>query len=169
MSFPSPDKFNLVVAATKPDGEVDFIEAGAPATIKVPGAIDGAWYWEVAGGHSLANIGGVPDSVGIAGPNGSTFGVMCFPANSAGKLDLATSDASGVEHDAEGGDPSMHTTRSIDYEVVISGKVDIELPGGKVRTLEPGSLLVMAGVPHAWKNHYDEDCVYIAVTVGFNG
>lgn len=46
----------------------------------------------------------------------------------------------------------MHATDSIDYEVVLSGKVDMELPGGKVRTLKPGDLLVMGGVPHAWKN-----------------
>ena len=168
MSFPSPDQFTLVVAATTPEGEADFIDVPRqPATMNIQEAVNGAWFWEVADGHSLTNFGGVPDSVGIAGPNGSTFGVMCFPANSAGKLDLATSDAGGVEHETEG-DPSMHTTRSIDYEVILSGRVDIELPGGKVRTLEPGSLLVMAGVPHAWKNHYDEDCVYIAVTVGFN-
>jgi quercetin dioxygenase-like cupin family protein len=46
--------------------------------------------------------------------------------------------------------------------------VDLVLPGGKKRTLVPGDLLVMAGVPHAWKNPYDEDCVYVVVTVGFN-
>ena len=46
--------------------------------------------------------------------------------------------------------------------------MDLELPGGKKRTLGPGDLLVMAGVPHAWKNPYDEDCVYIVVTIGYN-
>jgi hypothetical protein len=169
MSFPAPDKFNLVVAATNADGDVDFLDVPGPATMEVPGAVNGAWYWEVADGHSLSNFGRSAESVNIAGPNGSTFGVMCFPANSAGKLDVAASnehikDAGGAGHD----DPSMHATDSIDYEIVLSGKVDIELPGGKVRTLEPGDLLVMGGVPHAWKNHYDEDCTYIAVTIGFN-
>jgi hypothetical protein len=43
---------------------------------------------------------------------------------------------------------------------------DGELPGGQVRIPQPGSLLVMAGVPHAWKNHYDEDCFYMGVVVG---
>ena len=43
------------------------------------------------------------------------------------------------------GDPAMHASDTIDYEVVISGKVDLELPGGKKRTLGPGDLLVMAG------------------------
>lgn len=167
MTFPAPDKFNLVVAATNADGEVDFLDVPGPATIEVPGAMNGAWYWKVADGHSISNFGAAAESVDIAGPNGSTFGVMCFPANSAGKLDAAASNASLKSDDALG-DPAMHASDSIDYEIVLSGKVDIELPGGKVRTLQPGDLLVMGGVPHAWKNHYDEDCVYIAVTIGFN-
>src|SRR5687768_8937897 len=166
MSFPAPDKFNLVVAGTDADGIVDFLDVPGPATMDIPGVVNGAWYWEVAEGHSLSNFGRIPEAVNIAGPNGSTFGVMCFPANSAGKLDLT--DSSDVGAETHGEDPSMHATDSIDYEIVLSGKVDIELPGGKVRTLQPGDLLVMGGVPHAWKNHYDEDCVYIAITVGYN-
>jgi quercetin dioxygenase-like cupin family protein len=60
----------------------------------------------------------------------------------------------------------MHQTDTMDYEVILSGKVDIELPGGQSRTLKAGSMLVIAGVPHAWKNPYDEDCVYALVLVG---
>lgn len=168
MNFPAPDKFNLVVAATNSDGVVDFLDVAGPATMEVPGAVNGAWYWEVSEGHSLSNFGGVPEVLDLAKPNGSTLGVMCFPANSAGKLDFEAADISVGDSDTEHHDPSMHATDTIDYEIVLSGKVDIELPGGKVRTLQPGDLLVMGGVPHAWKNHYDEDCVYIAVTIGFN-
>jgi hypothetical protein len=167
MSFPAPDKFRLVVAATNSDGIIDFLEdVPGPATIQVPDVIDGAWYWEVSEGHSLNNFGGAPEVLDIAKLNGSTFGVMRFPAHSAAKQDVAASDKNvrTSEHD----DPGMHASDSIDYEIILSGKVDIELPGGKVKTLEPGDLLVMGGVPHAWKNHYDEDCVYAAITIGFN-
>lgn len=99
------------------------------------------------------------------GPNGSAFGILCLAANSADNLDVSKS----WEH-AESGhdDPAMHATDAIDYEIILSGKVDVELPGGKVRTLQPGDILVTGGVPHAWKNRYDEDCLYDAITVGFN-
>jgi mannose-6-phosphate isomerase-like protein (cupin superfamily) len=167
MSFPAPGKFNLVVAATNADGIVDFLDVPGPATMEVPGAVSGAWFWEVSGGHSISNFGDTPEAVNIAKANGSTFGVTCFPARSAGKLDAAAANHN-IASAGHNGDPAMHATESIDYEIVLSGKVDIELPGGKVRTLKPGDLLVMAGVPHAWKNHYDEDCVYIAITIGFN-
>ncbi|KXX59610.1 cupin domain-containing protein [Rhodococcus sp. LB1] len=168
MTFPHPSKFNLVVAGTTDSGETDFLEVGSPAVIDLPGVASGAFYWAVEGEHSKDNIGKPPVRVELAGPNGSTFGVSSFPARSAGNnvdIDDLGPSMTGTGDD---GDPAMHASDTIDYEVVISGKVDLELPGGKKRTLVPGDLLVMAGVPHAWKNPYDEDCVYIVVTVGFN-
>jgi quercetin dioxygenase-like cupin family protein len=168
MSFPPPSDFRLVVAATTEAGETDFLDVDGPAKLTMPGVAEAAFYWAVEGGHSRDNIGRPPTRVELAGPNGSTFGVSSFPARSAGnELDTEQLGPSMTTtgHD---GDPAMHTSDTIDYEVVISGKVDLELPGGRKRTLGPGDLLVLAGVPHAWKNPYDEDCVYIVVTVGYN-
>lgn len=167
MSFPDPAEFRLVVAGLSDSGESDFLEVDGPAVFEMPGVAYGAFYWAVEGGHQKGNIGRPPTVVRLAGPNGSTFGVSSFPARSAGKdVDVDQLDANLESgHD---GDPAMHASDTIDYEVVISGKVDLELPGGKKRTLGPGDLLVMAGVPHAWKNPYDEDCVYIVVTIGYN-
>jgi len=169
MSFPAPAKFNLVVAATNSEGDFDFLDVPGPATLDIPGAVSAGAYWKVSDGHSLSNFGEVPSNAGVAGFNGSALSVVCFPARSAGKLNA--DDAGADFRDSDGDhndDPSMHATDTIDYEIILSGKVDMELPGGKVRTLQPGDLLVMGGVPHAWKNHYDEDCVYVAVTIGFN-
>ncbi|WP_063129696.1 cupin domain-containing protein [Nocardia fusca] len=168
MTFPDPKQFRLIVAGTTDSGEADFLEVGGPAEISMPGIAEGAFYWAVEGGHSKENIGRPPSRVHLAGPNGSTFGVSSFPARSAGnELDPEQLDPS-MAGTGDDGDPNMHASDTIDYEVVISGKVDLELPGGKVRTLGPGDLLVMGGVPHAWKNPYDEDCVYIVVTIGYN-
>lgn len=167
MAFPDPKQFRLVVAATNDAGESDFLEVDGPALINMPGVADGAFYWAVEGGHSKENIGRPPSRVELAGPNGSTFGVNSFPARSAGNAgDIDHFESmTNTGHD---GDPAMHASDTLDYEVVISGKVDLELPGGKKQTLQPGDLLVLAGVPHAWKNPYDEDCVYIVVTIGYN-
>src|ERR1041384_7030228 len=167
MTFPHPHDWNLVVAALNDAGEPDFsIGAKPEAVLDMPGVVAGAWYWRVDNGHSRETPGSVAKVFDLAGPNGSAFGVTRFAANSAGKLDVAE-----VGMDAEtghGGDAAMHASDTIDYEVVLSGKIDLELPGGKVHTLVPGDLLVMAGVPHAWKNPYDEDCLFVMVTVGYN-
>jgi quercetin dioxygenase-like cupin family protein len=168
MVFPNPKDWNLVVAKLDEAGEPDFFIGERPeAVLDQPGVVEGAWYWRADEGSSKDAPGTVPETLDIAGPNGSTFGVVRFPANSAGKLDASTT---GVDaHTGQESDAAMHATNTNDYEVVLSGKIDLELPGGKVHTLVPGDLLVMAGVPHAWKNRYDEDCVFLAVTVGYGG
>lgn len=165
--FPHSHDWRLVVAGADDQGEPAFFVGAKPeAVLDQPGIAQGAWYWRVEDGHSLKNPGSPPTNFELAGPNGSTFGVICIPARSAGKVDAAMASA-WADHFEEG-DPAMHASKTIDYDVVISGKVDMELPGGKVHTLVPGDLLVMTGVSHAWKNPYDEDCVFVAVTIGFN-
>jgi quercetin dioxygenase-like cupin family protein len=66
------------------------------------------------------------------------------------------------------GNPALHQSDIIDYEMILSGKIDIVLETGERRTLTAGSYLVMAGIMHAWENRYDEACVYAAVGVGAN-
>src|SRR5690606_5910471 len=89
MSFPSPSDFRLVVATENDAGEPDFLEVGEPATSRIEGAVEIASYWTVTGGHSIASPGSVSKSLEFAELNGSTFGIVCFPAHSAGKLDVA--------------------------------------------------------------------------------
>jgi quercetin dioxygenase-like cupin family protein len=167
MSFPNPQDWNLVVAKMNEAGEPDFLVRTKPeAKAEQPGVVEGAWYWHVDNGHSKETPGAIPKTLALAGPNGSTLGVVRYAANSAGKGDVKST---GLEVESgQAGDAAMHSSDTIDYEVVLSGKLDLELPGGKVRTLVPGDLLVVAGVPHAWKNPYDEDCVFLAVTLGYN-
>ncbi|MET3774350.1 cupin domain-containing protein [Arthrobacter nitrophenolicus] len=167
MTFPEVRNWNLVVAKPNEAGEPDFFIGDKPeAVVDQPGIVEGAWYWRVDDGHSAETPGSIATTMNNATRNGSTFGIVRFPANSAGKLDAASTGA----HKETGhqGDAAMHATDTIDYEVVLSGKIDLELPGGKKHTLVPGDLLVLAGVPHAWKNPYDEDCTFLAVTVGYN-
>ena len=167
MTLPNPQDCNLVVARLNDAGEPDFFIGAKPeAVLDQPGLVQGAWYWRVDDGHSRETPGSVTKVFDLAGPNGSSFGVTRIAARSAGKLDVASS---GLDAETgHGGDAAMHASDTIDYEVVLSGKIDLELPGGKVHTLVPGDLLVMAGVAHAWKNPYDEDCLFLMVTVGYN-
>ncbi|HTO06822.1 MAG TPA: cupin domain-containing protein [Myxococcota bacterium] len=56
--------------------------------------------------------------------------------------------ASYMEPDA----PGMHTTDTIDFEVVLEGEVWLELDGGKEVHLRPGDTVVQNGTRHAWHN-----------------
>lgn len=53
---------------------------------------------------------------------------------------------------APGSPPLMHRTQSLDYGVVISGEMEMELDDGSVTPLKPGDVVVQRGTYHAWRN-----------------
>jgi len=60
--------------------------------------------------------------------------------------------------------PGMHTTDTIDYDVVVSGEVVLELDDGAEVHLKAGDCVVQNGTRHAWRNRSTQNCV-IAVTL----
>lgn len=60
--------------------------------------------------------------------------------------------------------PGMHTTDSVDFDVVLSGEVWLEVDDGKEVLLKAGDCVVQNGTRHAWHNRSAEKCV-IAVTL----
>ena len=60
--------------------------------------------------------------------------------------------------------PRRHRTDSVDYAVVISGEIDMELDGETV-TLKAGDVLVQRGTVHTWVNRGKEDAVVAFVLV----
>jgi quercetin dioxygenase-like cupin family protein len=61
--------------------------------------------------------------------------------------------------------PRNHRTDSIDYAVVISGEIDMELDNGVVAHLKQGDVLVQRGTIHNWVNRGKEDCVIAFVLI----
>ena len=49
-------------------------------------------------------------------------------------------------------DPGMHTSDTIDFEVVLEGTVVLELDDGAEVTLHAGDTVVQNGTRHRWKN-----------------
>lgn len=54
----------------------------------------------------------------------------------------------------------MHASNTLDYGVVLSGRVTIVLEAGEA-DLGPGDLIIDRGVLHAWRNTGNEDCVVL--------
>ena len=52
----------------------------------------------------------------------------------------------------ETSDPGMHTTDTVDFEVVLAGTVVLELDDGAEVTLQPGDTVVQNGTRHRWRN-----------------
>ncbi|MBI3702428.1 MAG: cupin domain-containing protein [Rhizobiales bacterium] len=96
-------------------------------------------------GFPLSNDGSDDPShkkIGTTLPNGTVFRIVSF--------------APGVA-------PRNHRTDSIDYAVVISGEIDMELDIGSVH-LKAGDVLVQRGTIHNWVNKGTAPCV-IAFTL----
>lgn len=67
-----------------------------------------------------------------------------------------------MEQDA----PGMHKTATIDYEVVLSGRVGLELDDGAEVVLEPGAVVVQNGTRHRWHNRGSEPATMAVVVIG---
>ena len=71
--------------------------------------------------------------------------------------------ASGA-HDHTSAQPGMHKTDTVDYIILLSGKVSLILDEGEVE-MEPMDVVVQRGTNHAWVNHGDESAVLAAILI----
>ena len=98
-----------------------------------------------------------------------------FPVNNDTDVDpsatpIGTTIANGtvfrVVRFSPGASPRNHRTDSIDYAVVMSGEIDMELDDGQVVHLKAGDVLVQRGTIHNWVNKGKEPCQIAFVLVG---
>jgi hypothetical protein len=106
---------------------------------------------------------------------GFRFGLFTVPPDTTvltGDLDVGAALTQMEEHlpgmagHMEPDDPGMHTTDSVDFELVVSGRVVLELDDGVEVELGPGDTVVQNGTRHAWRNRFDEPCVMVVALVG---
>jgi mannose-6-phosphate isomerase-like protein (cupin superfamily) len=107
------------------------------------------------------------------GKQGFRFGFFTIPPNTegaAGPIDMIAAfmelqqKLPGMAQVLEPGNPGMHTTDTVDFDVVISGECYLELDDGAEVLLKAGDCVVQNGTRHAWRNRSAENCV-IAVTL----
>ncbi|HKP44432.1 cupin domain-containing protein [Mycobacterium sp.] len=97
---------------------------------------------------------------------GFRFGMFTVPPGIAGApeqgsvtVEEAMADIEaklpGLMRYVDPSDPGMHTTATIDFEVVLEGTIILELDDGAELTLHPGDTVVQNGTRHRWKNPGD--------------
>ncbi len=130
-----------------------------------------------ATGRAIVKIDDIAPTVVAARPGATATLIWTtsrMPADNAdeddgGKANVATSTANGtvfrvVEY-APGVTPRNHRTETIDYAVVLSGEIDMEMDGSRVH-LNAGDVLVQRGTIHNWENRGTEPCLIAFVLVG---
>jgi mannose-6-phosphate isomerase-like protein (cupin superfamily) len=108
---------------------------------------------------------------------GFRFGLFSIPPDNAPRpegLDV-TAGLADIEAGMPGmmrymdfADPGMHTTDTIDFEIVLEGTVVLELDDGAEVTLHPGDTVVQNGTRHRWKNPGDTLARLAVFMVGAN-
>jgi mannose-6-phosphate isomerase-like protein (cupin superfamily) len=81
-------------------------------------------------------------------------------------LDELQAKLPGMADWAEPEDPGMHTTDTVDLDLVISGECWLELDDGQEVHLRPGDCVVQNGTRHRWHNRADEPCVLFVTLLG---
>ncbi|HEX5279915.1 MAG TPA: cupin domain-containing protein [Micropepsaceae bacterium] len=96
-----------------------------------------------------------------------------FPADNSGAVDgsarqVGSTDPNGTVFRIVRYEPGvaarMHRTESIDYAVVMSGEIDMELDDSIVH-LKAGDVLVQRGTIHNWANRGTAPCVIAFVLI----
>ena len=72
--------------------------------------------------------------------------------------------APGFEFDPK--QPGRHTTDTIDYGYIISGKMYLVLDKEERRLLEAGDCFIQTGTAHSWVNPFKEPCMGLVCMVG---
>ena len=109
----------------------------------------------------------------VPGPGGTRFLVTVLPPESGGAPSLLIEGGEpradgfpGLNEAMEPDNPGMHTTDTVDYDIILSGELWLELDDGETLHLTPGDIVIQNGTRHAWRNRGTEPCVMYSVLVG---
>jgi len=114
----------------------------------------------------------------IPGPGGTRFRIMrAAPQQEIARalekgIDLravrqeSLANSPGLAEAVETENLGMHTTDTLDYGIVLSGEIWLELDDGAEVHLKPGDCVVQNGTRHGWRNKGSRTCVMAFVMIG---
>lgn len=167
-----------VVTGHSPAGKSIFVSDGPPRMNGMPAApgVGIAAVW--ATDHGMSGLPGSDDptpamTTFVPGPGGSRFLVTVLPPETGGEPSPLVQGAEprpdgfpGLNETMEPDNPGMHTTDTVDYDIILSGELWLELDDGETVHLKSGDIVIQNGTRHAWRNRGTEPCVMYSVLVG---
>lgn len=172
-------KVRRVVTGHDSNGKAVFAsdEEVDPITVTLSPGAEFHRLWGADGPPTFPDDGSpTPQPAYFPPVGGYRFGLFSVPPEGSGTLppdiDLGAAFAEmqealpGLLDHIEPDNPGMHTTDTIDFEVVLSGQVVLELDDGAERLLRPGDTVVQNGTRHRWKNPGSETAVLALFITG---
>lgn len=156
--FVSDERVPPVVADLLPENEFHRLWGGdaAPHFPDDGSRPDDRMYFPPVGGFRFGFFTIPPDG-GAGAPPGIDIGAA---------LQDLEAKLPGLAGHMEPDNPGMHTTATIDFEVVLSGSCTLELDDGAKVTVGPGDTVVQNGTRHRWSNAGTEPCVLAVFICG---
>jgi mannose-6-phosphate isomerase-like protein (cupin superfamily) len=123
---------------------------------------------------ALPTDGTRPDAPAYFPPAGGfRFGFVSIPPEGTGATPDAGAGPEEIERKLPGllahmepDHPGMHTTDTVDFDVVLSGDIWLELDDGAEVHLQTGDCVVQNGTRHSWHNRSSQPCVLAVAIVG---
>jgi hypothetical protein len=169
-----------VVTGHDADGKSVFVsdEMVDPVTPRLLPGAEFHQLWGADAAPSFPDDGRRPATATYFPPvGGFRFGMFAVPPDTtvraadvdvqAGLVELETL-LPGLSGHMEPDAPGMHTTATIDFEVVLEGEVWLELDDGAEVHLRPGDTVVQNGTRHAWHNHGTQVARLAVFLIGAN-
>ena len=178
------ERIRRVVTGHDSEGKSVFISDSEPPRSVIFDALQGLEFHELWATEETPSIPAgkddptLPVSSFVPGPTGSRFRIVRFPSGlEVAKMIEAGFDPvafreeyaakiPGLAETHELDDPGMHTTDTIDYGVVLSGEIYMELDDGKEVHLKAGDCIVQNGTRHGWRNRSKEACLVAFIMIG---
>ncbi|HSV54360.1 MAG TPA: cupin domain-containing protein [Burkholderiaceae bacterium] len=171
-----------VVVSNGADGKSTIVSDGAApraATYKSVPGFASALLWSTSAtpavGASVSPADATPEARFVPGPGETRLMIVTFPPDSVmmrADFDPAAfgaefaQNAPGLAERFEMEHPGMHTTDSIDYDVVLDGEITLELDGGREVVLGAHDVCVQHGTRHAWRNRTNKPATLLFVLLG---
>ena len=155
-----------VVTGNNPSGQSYFVHDGpTPGRLEAGFfTMDEIWVDDPAKPDRAASMDPVDTEILHLEPpaGGSTVRIFTFPPQAQRPQTVGPDQQKALSrfdtgHSREDDNPGMHTTVTIDYGIVLSGEIDLELDCGEVH-LKAGDVVVQRGTRHAWRNRGTEPC-----------
>ncbi len=117
----------------------------------------------------------VVNSTVLPPAGGTRFLIVNFPPDSVMQSPDFDPAAAGQEYAEklrdfaacfEPDSPGMHATMTLDYGILLSGTLSLELDDGESRELSAGDIVVQRQTRHAWRNTSDAVAVMAFVLIG---
>jgi mannose-6-phosphate isomerase-like protein (cupin superfamily) len=147
-----------------------------PITVSLLPGTEFHQLWGSNTSPTLPTDGQMPERKGyFPPPGGYRFGFFTLGPDSVtlpADLDIMAAltemgrNLPGLAEVMEPDHPGMHTTDTVDIDLVISGEVWLELDNGEEIELKAGDSVVQNGTRHAWHNRTTEPAVIFVTLLG---